>query len=109
MPSLPRSFTEPSVRENAPALSGIYGIANAQEWLYIGVSDNIQEALLEHLQETRTLLVMRRPTGFVFETCERAVRGRGRTGSFSNTTPSVTGKYSASMTISQRNQPGDIW
>jgi hypothetical protein len=74
MSSFPRSFTELSVREHAPALSGVYGIANAREWIYIGVSDNIQDALLEHLQETSTLLVMRQPTGFVYETCDRAGR-----------------------------------
>jgi hypothetical protein len=74
MPSFPRSFTELSVREHAPALSGVYGISNASEWVYIGVSDNIREALLKHLQETSTLLVTRRPTGFSYETCDRAGR-----------------------------------
>lgn len=70
----PRSFNSSSVREHAPALSGVYGISNAGEWIYIGETDNIQAALLGHLQEMNTVLRKRRPTGFVFEICERAKR-----------------------------------
>jgi hypothetical protein len=51
-------------------MSGVYGISNATEWIYIGEADNIQEALAEHLHEGNTALMKRRPTGFVFETCE---------------------------------------
>jgi hypothetical protein len=69
-PAFPRSFTTSSIRDYAPALPGIYGISNATEWIYIGESDNIQEALLGHLQELGTPLLTRRPTGFVFEICE---------------------------------------
>lgn len=70
----PRSFTSTSVLQYAPALSGVYGISNAGEWIYIGESDNIQAALLRHLQESNTVLRKRMPTGFVFEICERAKR-----------------------------------
>jgi hypothetical protein len=68
----PRSFTAPSVREYAPDLPGIYGISNAREWIYIGVTDNIQDALLRHLGESNTAVLERQPTGFVFEVCDRA-------------------------------------
>ena len=71
---VPRSFTSSSVREHAPALSGVYGISNAGEWIYIGETDNIQAALLGHLQESNTVLRKHRPTGFVFEICDRAKR-----------------------------------
>jgi hypothetical protein len=73
-PPFPRTFTAVSVREHAPALSGVYGISNAGEWIYIGESDNIQAALLLHLQELSTALLKRLPTGFVFEVCERTRR-----------------------------------
>jgi hypothetical protein len=63
----PRSLTSVSVRSNAPAASGIYGITNAREWLYIGETDNIQASLLGHLQESESALMRKRPTGFVFE------------------------------------------
>jgi len=66
----PRTFSAPSVREHAPNLSGVYGISNAGEWIYIGSTDNIQEALFRHLQELNSALQKRRPTGFVFEVCD---------------------------------------
>ena len=70
----PRSFTPVSVRANAPAASGIYGISNAQEWIYIGESDNIQASLLHDLQKGSSALLKRSPTGFVFELCSAAQR-----------------------------------
>lgn len=70
----PRSFTPVSVRANAPASSGIYGISNAQEWIYIGATDNIQAALLHDLQQGDSALLKRCPTGFVFELCDPAKR-----------------------------------
>ncbi len=70
----PRSFTASSVREHAPAQSGVYGISNAAEWIYIGEADDIQEALLGHLRELEPSLLRRQPTGFVFEVCDRAIR-----------------------------------
>jgi hypothetical protein len=73
-PPFPRTFNVPSVREHAPTLSGVYGISNSGEWIYIGETDNIQAALLTHLQESKTTLVGRQPTGFVFELCDRARR-----------------------------------
>jgi len=68
----PRSFTPPSIRTHAPASSGVYGLSNAVEWLYIGVADNLQEALLAHLVEGGSVLMRRTPTGFVVEVCARS-------------------------------------
>jgi hypothetical protein len=65
----PRSFTQTSVRTNAPTSSGIYGISNAREWIFIGETDNIQASLLRDLQQGNTALLQRVPTGFVFELC----------------------------------------
>jgi len=70
----PRSFSASSVREHAPTASGVYGISNAREWIYIGETDNIQESLYEHLREFDASLPAKRPTGFVFEVCDRAKR-----------------------------------
>jgi hypothetical protein len=70
----PRNFATDAVRTYAPALSGVYGISNAREWIYIGETENIQGALLEHLQSSRTPLMKREPTGFVFEVCDEARR-----------------------------------
>jgi hypothetical protein len=70
----PRSFTPVSVRANAPTASGIYGISNAREWIFIGESDNIRASLLQDLQQSDSRLLKRLPTGFVFELCDAADR-----------------------------------
>jgi hypothetical protein len=71
---IPRPFTSNAVRIYAPAVSGVYGISNAREWIYIGLADNIQGALLAHLEESDTSLMKREPAGFVFEVCAGASR-----------------------------------
>jgi hypothetical protein len=67
---VPRSFTAGSIQRNSPAQSGVYGISNASGWLYIGESDNIQDALLTHLHKPDSPLMQQRPKGFVFEVCD---------------------------------------
>jgi len=67
-----RSFTIPSVRKNAPELSGVYGLSNAREWLFVGQGNNIRAKLLEHLNEVDTALMAQKPTGFAFELCPPA-------------------------------------
>ena len=73
-PPMPRSFTNVSVRMNAPAAPGVYGISNAREWIYIGQTENIQAALMGHLGDMGTAIMSRRPTGFIFEVCDLAGR-----------------------------------
>ena len=70
----PRKFTPDAIHMYAPMTSGVYGISNAREWIYIGETDNIQGALLTHLQRLETALMKRGPTGFVFEICDQARR-----------------------------------
>lgn len=70
----PRRFTAGSIQTHAPVASGVYGISNAREWIYIGETDNIQAALLDHLQYLYTSLMKLQPTGFVFEVCDGAHR-----------------------------------
>lgn len=71
-PFITRSFTVVSVSTNAPAGSGIYGVTNAREWIYIGQSDNIQDSLLRHLQKNDSVLMKEQPTGYIFELCDPA-------------------------------------
>lgn len=66
---LPRPFTPRTINDHAPASSGVYGISNAREWLYIGQTEDIHGALLAHLQDTSTSLMKHAPTGFVYEVC----------------------------------------
>lgn len=62
-----RMYTLGSVQTHAPAVSGVYGLSNARQWVYIGESDNIKASLLGHLQETGTPLARLDPTGYSFE------------------------------------------
>jgi|SRR5579871_1845160 len=71
---IPRPFTAGAIRTYAPALSGVYGISNAREWLYIGETENIQNTLLTHLQNSKVSLIKLEPTGFVFEVCDGVQR-----------------------------------
>src|SRR5271169_3860943 len=71
---IPRPFTPGAIQMYAPFASGVYGISNAREWIYIGKTEDIQGALLAHLQDSHTSLMKRGPTGFVFELCDQARR-----------------------------------
>ena len=73
-PHIPRSLTPNAVHAFAPATSGVFGISNAREWIYIGETDNLRGTLLAHLHEGETALMRLRPTGFVFEICDQATR-----------------------------------
>lgn len=74
-----RSFKASAIRREAPASSGVYGLSNARQWIYVGETDDIQAQLLQHLEETNPFLNDGRPTGFNFEICSpgrRAARQR---------------------------------
>src|ERR1700731_3860 len=71
---VPIPFTLRTIGTHAPVASGVYGISNAREWIYIGETDNIQGALFHHLQDLYASLMKRLPTGFVFEVCDGARR-----------------------------------
>jgi excinuclease UvrABC nuclease subunit len=64
-----RSFTAVSIQKNAPECSGVYGLTNDREWVFIGEASNIRDRLMKHLDEIDTALKHRKPTGFTFEAC----------------------------------------
>jgi hypothetical protein len=68
------SFSLTSIRQNAPTSPGVYGISNANEWIFIGSSEDVRAALLIHLNSPGTELLARMPTGFVFEPCTSQTR-----------------------------------
>jgi len=69
-----RTFTAVSIQKNAPECSGVYGLSNGREWVFIGETSNIRARLMEHLDEAGTTLKHRKPTGFTFEECSPADR-----------------------------------
>jgi hypothetical protein len=68
-----RAYTETSIRKNAPAASGVYGLSNSREWIYVGESANLQGCLLAHLRGA-DLELARTPTGFTYELSRTADR-----------------------------------
>jgi hypothetical protein len=66
------TFTAFSIRTNAPACGGIYGLSNPQAWIYIHAVDDIRAALLDHLNERNPTADFRSVTGFTFELCDSA-------------------------------------
>jgi len=63
-----------SVRAHAPNSSGVYGIFNGSQWIYIAESSDIQRRLLAHLEDTEAYLKRFSPTGFSFELQPEASR-----------------------------------
>ena len=55
-----------SVRAHAPNSSGVYGIFNRSQWIYVGESSDIQRRLLAHLEDTEAYLKRFSPTVFSF-------------------------------------------
>ena len=55
-------------------MPGVYGLSNAVEWVFVGVTDDIRSTLLSHLRESNTRLKSRMPTGFTFEICHPSQR-----------------------------------
>jgi hypothetical protein len=66
---IPHPLTANGVQRYAPIVPGIYGMSNARQWVYIGQTENIQGALLQHLRDLDTTVLKWEPTGFVFEAC----------------------------------------
>ena len=62
-----RSFTTFSVDRNAPAASGVYGLSNARQWIYVRETANIQSELRKHLQHPDAFLTAHTPSGFTYE------------------------------------------
>ncbi len=71
---IPHPFTAQSIQTYAPTRSGVYGISNAREWIYIGETDDIQGSLAAHVRDLAQQLMKRQPTGFVYEVCDQARR-----------------------------------
>jgi len=69
-------LNEESINSNAPVESGVYGLYNIMNWVYIGESANIREALIDHSRGRDSCLRNAVPTGFTFELCPADLRAR---------------------------------
>jgi hypothetical protein len=62
-----RSFTMISINKNAPTASGVYGLSDARQWIYVGETADIQAELLRHFQNPHSFLREHPPSGFTYE------------------------------------------
>jgi hypothetical protein len=62
-----RPFTMSAIGKNAPPASGVYGLADAREWIYVGETADIQAELLSYLKNPHAFLREHPPTGFTYE------------------------------------------
>jgi excinuclease UvrABC nuclease subunit len=71
------NFTEQGIASYAPRESGVYGICNSTEWIYVGESEDIEARLYQHLRgesDQSDRILRRNPTMFVFERCAALTR-----------------------------------
>ena len=61
------AYTPASIRQNAPAAPGVYGIFTPHTWIYIGESRDIQARLLQHLNGDSPCIAESGATLFSFE------------------------------------------
>ena len=63
------AFVAATIATEAPEASGVYGLFNPQQCIYIGESEDIQRRLQEHFKEKQTCIWRNNPTRFRFELC----------------------------------------
>ena len=56
-----------SIGKNAPQASGVYGLADARQWIYVGETADIQAELRRHLESPNSFLQDHPPSGFTYE------------------------------------------
>src|ERR1700742_4654791 len=61
------ALTVNSIRAHAPDSSGVYGLFNRSQWIYVGESSDIQKRLLAHLESPEPYITRYSATGFIFE------------------------------------------
>ena len=61
-----RAFTAVNIEREAPAASGVYGISNAKNWLFIEETEDIRASLMAYLANSGGPST-EQPSGFSFE------------------------------------------
>lgn len=82
-----RPFTATSVYKNAPAASGVYGLSNARQWIYVGETANIQADLRKHLESPNGVLREHSASGYTFELSPAEYRAERQTQLISELSP----------------------
>lgn len=76
---IPHALNRTGVMKHAPEASGVYGLRQGDQWVYIGQCPNIRRALLRYLAGHMPYVLQSQPNLFVFELCAPQERvGRQR-------------------------------
>jgi excinuclease UvrABC nuclease subunit len=70
-------FNEANIARYAPKESGVYGIYNGSDWLYVGEALDMEVRLYEHIRgqsDQSARILPLKPTGFIFERCPAHLR-----------------------------------
>ena len=65
-----------AITQLVPKVSGVYGLHNQHQQLFIGEAADLREALLLHWHESDKLFRGQQPTHFSFEICDAEVRAQ---------------------------------
>lgn len=84
-----RSFTASSIDRNAPSASGVYGLSNARQWIYVGEATDIHAELRRHLLNQQGEIGRLAPSGFTFELCHASDRAGRRSQLVTELNPAV--------------------
>jgi hypothetical protein len=71
-------FTPEAVREDAPSASGVYAIFTPAEWVFIGASDDMRQALFQHLNAPDPCVQQYSPLSFSCELADASERAGRR-------------------------------
>ena len=69
--------TENGVATYAPRASGVYGIYNNNQWIYVGEAQDMEARLYAHLRgesDQSPCILHRNPSFFILERCDEATR-----------------------------------
>lgn len=62
-------FTESSIHENVPNTPGVFGVYNAQGWVFIAKSKSLRNSLFNCFVQRSRFWPGNEPTGYTFESC----------------------------------------
>jgi len=71
------TFTEKGIATYAPRQSGVYGIYNGTEWIYVGEAKDMEERLYAHLRgnsDQSVRILRHKPTHYAYEQCDATAR-----------------------------------
>jgi hypothetical protein len=71
-------FTFEAVREDAPSASGIYAIFTPEQWVFIGASDDVRQALFQQLNAPDSCIQQYSPLSFSCELADASERADRR-------------------------------